>query len=207
MRRLLLKALKRIHTGVIKMEKAGLTTGLNDKGLVWIDLELTGLDLEKDKIMEIACLVTDEELNPLSEGIDIVVHQPNEVLDAMNDWCQKHHGKSGLTQACRESPVTVEEAEQKVLSLLEKHVAPGVCPLAGNTVHMDRRFLHKEMPRLDAHLHYRIVDVSTIKELCRRWYPADHREALRRKTGSHRALADIKESIDELKFYRSRIFK
>uniref|UniRef100_A0A147BH88 Putative oligoribonuclease 3'---5' exoribonuclease n=1 Tax=Ixodes ricinus TaxID=34613 RepID=A0A147BH88_IXORI len=205
---LLRTALKRyICTTATRMEQGEAGKAFCNNGLVWIDLELTGLELETCKIMEIACLVTDGQLNLLSEGIEIAIHQPDEVLEGMNDWCKEHHGKSGLTQACRESSVSVGEAEQRVLSLVSQLVPPGKCHLAGNTVYMDRLFLARYMPELNSYLHYRIVDVSTIKELCRRWYPKEYWDALNTKTGSHRALADIKESIEELKFYRQNIFK
>ncbi|EEC12271.1 YJER protein, putative, partial [Ixodes scapularis] len=165
---LLRTALKRyICTTATRMEQGEAAKAFCNNGLVWIDLELTGLELETCKIMEIACLVTDGQLNLLSEGIDIAIHQPDEVLEGMNDWCKEHHGKSGLTQACRESSVTVEEAEQRVLSLVSQLVPPGKCHLAGNTVYMDRLFLARYMPELNSYLHYRIVDVSTVKELCR----------------------------------------
>ncbi|XP_028401756.1 oligoribonuclease, mitochondrial-like [Dendronephthya gigantea] len=174
--------------------------------LVWVDLEMTGLDDQKDKILEIACLITDTNLNVIAEGPDIIIHQPKSVLESMGDWCRKHHGESGLTKAVLESKTSVEDAEDMVLNFVKEHTTPKRCLLAGNSVHVDKMFLTRYMPKFVDHLHYRIIDVSTVKELCKHWYPEAFLQAPR-KAGSHRALDDIKESLAELKFYRSAVFK
>ncbi|XP_026871268.2 small fragment nuclease isoform X3 [Electrophorus electricus] len=128
---------------------------------------MTGLDIEKDQIIEMACIITDSDLNILAEGPNLIISQPNELLESMSDWCKEHHGKSGLTQAVRDSKITLRQAEYEFLSFIRQHTPPGHCPLAGNSVHADKRFLDKYMPQFMRHLHYRIVDVSTVKELCR----------------------------------------
>ncbi|KAJ8412590.1 hypothetical protein AAFF_G00129260 [Aldrovandia affinis] len=174
--------------------------------LVWVDLEMTGLDIEKDHIIEMACIITDSDLNILAEGPHLIIKQPDELLDGMSDWCKEHHGKSGLTQAVRDSKMSLQQAEYEFLSFVRDHTPPGHCPLAGNSVHADKKFLDKYMPQFMRHLHYRIIDVSTIKELCRRWFPEEYKLAPHKKA-SHRALDDIQESIKELKFYRANIFK
>ncbi|XP_068244798.1 probable oligoribonuclease [Palaemon carinicauda] len=174
--------------------------------LVWIDLEMTGLDVEKETIMEAAVLITDSELTVVAEGPNIVLKVEDSLLDNMNDWCKEHHGKSGLTDKCRSSKISLAAAEDQLLQFVAQHTEKGKAPLAGNSVHADKRFLDKYMPKLMKHLHYRIVDVSTVKELCRRWYPEDFTNAPAKKL-SHRALDDIKESIEELRYYRSAIFK
>lgn len=174
--------------------------------MIWVDLEMTGLDIDKDQIIEMACLVTDAELNILAEGPNLIINQPDDLLDGMSAWCKEHHGKSGLTQAVRNSKVTLEQAEYEFLSFVRQHSPPGQCPLAGNSVHADKRFLDKYMPQFMHHLHYRIIDVSTIKELCRRWFPEEYKLGPQKKA-THRALEDIRESIKELQFYRSSIFK
>ncbi|XP_072885893.1 oligoribonuclease, mitochondrial-like isoform X2 [Hemitrygon akajei] len=168
--------------------------------------KMTGLDIEKDKIIEMACIITDAELNILAEGPHLIVNQPNELLDGMSEWCVQHHGKSGLTQAVRDSKISLQQAEYEFLSFVRQHTPPGLCPLAGNSVHADKKFLDKYMPQFMRHLHYRIIDVSTIKELCRRWYPDKYEDAPKKKA-SHRALDDIHESIKELQFYRKHVFK
>ncbi|KAI8470911.1 MAG: ribonuclease H-like domain-containing protein [Monoraphidium minutum] len=174
--------------------------------LVWIDLEMTGLDLDKDTIIEIACLVTDGDLKTVVEGPSLVIHHPEEVLDNMNDWCKEHHGKSGLTQRVRDSTVTLEEAEKQVLEFVAAHTEYQAAQLAGNSVHVDRAFMQRRMPALLAHMHYRIVDVSSISEVARRWSPKLARNAPRKK-GAHTALSDIKESLEELRYYRDKLFR
>ncbi|XP_053187290.1 small fragment nuclease [Scomber japonicus] len=174
--------------------------------MVWVDLEMTGLDIEKDKIIEMACIITDCDLNILAEGPNLIINQPDELLDGMSEWCKEHHGKSGLTQAVRDSKITLEQAEYEFLSFVRQHTPPGQCPLAGNSVHADKKFLDKYMPQFMYHLHYRIIDVSTIKELCRRWFSDDYKMVPHKKA-THRALDDITESIKELQFYRANIFK
>nr|XP_006642281.2 PREDICTED: oligoribonuclease, mitochondrial [Lepisosteus oculatus] len=174
--------------------------------LVWVDLEMTGLDIEKDQIIEMACIITDSELNIVVEGPNLIISQPDELLDSMSDWCKEHHGQSGLTQAVRDSKISLQQAEYEFLSFVRQHTPPGQCPLAGNSVHADKKFLDKHMPQFMRHLHYRIIDVSTIKELCRRWFPEEYKLAPKKKA-SHRALDDIQESIKELQFYRRNVFK
>ncbi len=177
-----------------------------DGRLVWIDCEMTGLDLGKDALIEIAALVTDGELQVLGGGLDLVIHTDDATLDSMPDVVAEMHAKSGLTDEVRQSTVTLAEAEQKVLAYVRRWV-PGVrsAPLAGNSVATDRRFMARDMPELEAHLHYRMVDISSIKELCRRWYPRIY-YAQPAKGLAHRALADIQESIRELAYYRRTAF-
>ncbi len=175
----------------------------HDDYLVWMDLEMTGLDPKEDTILEIATVITDGELNIIAEGPNIVVHQPNEVLDGMNDWCKQHHGDSGLSDKVRASKVSLADAEVQTLDFIRQYVSEGKSPLCGNSIHQDRRFLVTYMPKLEAYLHYRNIDVSTIKELVRRWYPTLQEP---NKQGEHLALADVLESIDELRFYRRKVF-
>ena len=174
--------------------------------LAWIDMEMTGLDPRRDQVLEIACIVTDGTLDHEIEGPEIAIHQPDEVLEGMNEWCIEQHGKSGLTQRCRESTVGLEEAETRVLEFLQQHTKPGKVPIAGSTVHCDLAFLRQHMPRIAEHLHYRIVDVSSVKELCKRWFPHQWREAPK-KVLAHTAMSDIRESIQELRYYRRTIFR
>ncbi|MFC9832542.1 oligoribonuclease [Rhodococcus sp. NPDC127530] len=178
---------------------------MQDK-LVWIDCEMTGLRLGTDKLIEIAALVTDSELNVLGEGVDIVIHADDDALAAMPDVVTKMHENSGLTDEVRKSTVTLAEAEQQVLAYIREHVpVAGTAPLAGNSIATDRGFIARDMPDLDTYLHYRMIDVSSIKELCRRWYPRIY-FGQPEKGLAHRALADIKESIRELKYYRKTAF-
>ncbi|MBM7457344.1 oligoribonuclease [Rhodococcus coprophilus] len=178
---------------------------MQDK-LVWIDCEMTGLQLDSDKLIEIAALVTDSELNVLGEGVDIVIHADEEALAAMPEVVQQMHARSGLTEEVRRSTVGLAQAEKLVLDYIREHVGEaGTAPLAGNSIGTDRRFITRDMPELDKYLHYRMVDVSSIKELCRRWYPRIY-FGQPEKGLSHRALADIKESIRELRYYRRTAF-
>jgi oligoribonuclease len=178
---------------------------VNDR-LVWIDCEMTGLDIGSDALIEIAALVTDGELRVLGEGVDVVIHADDAKLAGMIDLVHDMHAKSGLTEAVRASTVSVAEAERLVLDHIRQHVPdPRTAPLAGNTIATDRMFLARDMPELDAHLHYRMVDVSSIKELCRRWYPRIF-FAKPEKGLAHRALADIEESLRELRYYRETAF-
>ncbi|WP_161896004.1 oligoribonuclease [Gordonia spumicola] len=178
---------------------------MQDK-LVWIDCEMTGLDLGSDKLIEIAALVTDSDLNILGEGVDVVIHADDDALANMPDVVTEMHAKSGLTDEVRASTVTLAEAEEMVLAYLRQHVsATGTVPLAGNSIATDRGFITRDMPSLDAFLHYRMVDVSSIKELTRRWFPAIY-FGQPPKGLAHRALADIRESILELKYYRAAAF-
>jgi oligoribonuclease len=174
--------------------------------LVWIDCEMTGLDASSDVLLEVACLVTDSDLNIVGEGIDLVLAAPDELLDAMVPVVHEMHAASGLTEAVRASTLTVEDAERQVLDHL-RALAPDSrrAPLCGNSIATDRSFLARYMPKLDGHLHYRMIDVSSVKELARRWYPRAYYSAPV-KRGGHRALADIRESIEELRYYRKAVF-
>jgi oligoribonuclease len=173
---------------------------------VWIDCEMTGLDLGSDALIEIAALVTDADLNILGDGVDIVIHADDDALAAMPDVVKEMHARSGLTEEVRASTVTLAEAERMVLDYIRQHVpVAGTVPLAGNSIATDRGFIARDMPDLDTHLHYRMIDVSSIKELCRRWYPRIY-FGQPEKGLSHRALADIKESIRELQYYRRTAF-
>lgn len=175
--------------------------------LVWIDLEMTGLDPDRDVIVEIACVVTDSELVLLDEGIDIVVHQDDEALAQMDDYVRTMHTKSGLLPAISASTTDLDTAGAAVLDYVRRHVPePDVTPLCGNSIGTDRRFLARYLPELDNHLHYRSIDVSSIKELCRRWYPAEYKQRPS-KQEAHRALDDILESVAELRYYRQALFK
>lgn len=177
----------------------------NDQNLVWIDLEMSGLDLSRDVILEIATIITDNNLHIIAEGPDIIIHQPDFILDSMNEWCARVHGQSGLTQASRESTVSVAEAAAQTLSFISAYCTPRSAPLCGNSVHMDKAFLRVFMPDIDNYLHYRIVDVSSIKEVIKRWYPNSPNKDFK-KPENHRALEDIRYSIAELEHYRKFFF-
>lgn len=177
----------------------------NENNLIWIDLEMTGLNPERDVIIEIATLVTDSELNILAEGPVHAIHQPDLIMAAMDEWNTKQHGSSGLTQRVKESRVSASQAEADTLAFLQEWVPAGKSPMCGNSICQDRRFMVRGMPKLERYFHYRHIDVSTIKELARRWRP-EVAEGVK-KTGAHLALDDIKESINELKHYRDTFFK
>jgi len=179
---------------------------MSSGNIVWVDLEMTGLDISKEVIIEMACIVTDKNLNVLQEGINMVIHQPDNVLDNMGEWCKKHHGDSGLTQAVKDSKISLSQCEETMLNYIKRFTKEGKNCLAGNSVHADKVFLDKYMPKFMAQLHYRIIDVSSIKELCVRWYPNIFSNAPSKKL-NHRALEDINESIKELKYYRKYMFK
>ncbi len=168
--------------------------------LIWIDMEMTGLRPEIDRVIEVALVVTDAQLEPITEAFVVAVHQPDEVLDAMDAWNKGVHGRSGLIDRVRASPWIEADAERRALEFLDLHVAPGVSPMCGNSICQDRRFLARWMPRLEAHFHYRNLDVSTLKELVRRWKP-DLVKGFA-KESKHEAQADVLESIEELKYYR-----
>ena len=167
---------------------------------------MTGLDLRKDALIEVAALVTDPDLNVLGEGVDLVIHADDEALEGMPEIVRAMHEKSGLTEAARRSTVTLTEAEDRLLDYIGSHVAdPRTAPLCGNSIATDRSFLSRHLPELDAWFHYRSIDVSTVKELCRRWYPEAFKAAPV-KAGGHRAMDDIRESVAELAYYRTAIF-
>ena len=175
--------------------------------LVWLDLEMTGLDPSRHVIVEIATLVTDDDLAIVAEGPDLVVHHPPEVLAGMDDVVRAMHERSGLLDAIVDSSLTLDDAGRATLEFVKSHVPePRTAPLCGNSIGTDRRFLAVHLPDLENHLHYRSVDVSTVKELCRRWYPETY-AAAPAKAGAHRALGDIRESVAELRYYRSAIFR
>jgi oligoribonuclease len=179
---------------------------VSDDRLVWIDCEMTGLDLRRDALIEIAVIVTDAELTPLDDGLDIVIHTHDDILDTMVPFVREMHQTSGLTDAVRHSRITLGEAEQLVLAYVRGHVPePKTAPLCGNSIATDRGFIARDMPELDDYLHYRMIDVSSIKELARRWYPRVY-YAQPIKGLAHRALADIRESVQELAYYRQTLF-
>ncbi|QYJ94347.1 oligoribonuclease [Shewanella spartinae] len=177
----------------------------DETNLIWVDLEMTGLEPEVDRIIEIATIVTDKELNILAEGPVIAIHQSEDVLAAMDDWNQKHHGESGLIDRVRASDFNEQDAIEQTIAFLSEHVPAGVSPMCGNSIGQDRRFLNRYMPSLEDYFHYRNIDVSSVKELVRRWKP----EVMDgfKKQGTHQALVDIQESIAELQYYREKVFK
>jgi oligoribonuclease len=174
--------------------------------LVWIDCEMTGLDLARDALIEVAVLVTDPDLAVLDEGLDLVIHTSDEILETMVPYVREMHERSGLTEAVRASTLTLGDAEKQLLEYVRRHVPdPRSAPLCGNSIATDRGFLHRDMPLLDDHLHYRMVDVSSIKELAKRWFPRVY-QSQPPKGLEHRALADIRESVRELAYYRRTLF-
>ncbi len=173
--------------------------------LIWIDLEMTGLDTSNDTIIEIATVVTDAELNTVAEGPVVAIHQPQEVLDGMDDWNQRQHNASGLCKRVLESEFSLREAELRTLKFLKHYVSPNESPMCGNSICQDRRFLAREMPELEAFFHYRHIDVSTLKELAARWAP-NLLKGLK-KNANHLALDDIRDSIAELRYYREHLIK
>jgi oligoribonuclease len=181
------------------------TTGADDR-LVWLDLEMTGLDLARHTIVEIAVLVTDSELVPLDDGLDIVVQQPPDALAAMDDFVRTMHTKSGLLPAIEASTVPLADAGAQALAYVQSHVKAETAPLCGNSIGVDRRFLDKYLPELDAYVHYRSIDVSSLKELCRRWYPEVYKKRPSKRE-VHRALDDVRESIAELTYYRGALLR
>ncbi len=176
----------------------------SENNLIWIDLEMTGLDTDHDRIIEIATIVTDSQLNILAEGPIMAIHQTDAILDKMDAWNTRQHNQSGLVQRVKHSPYNVAEAESLTLAFLNKYVAQGKSPMCGSSICQDRRFMHRLMPNLEAYFHYRNLDVSTIKEISRRWAPDIHTY---QKQSTHLAMDDIRDSINELKFYRAHVFK
>ncbi|MEC4719684.1 oligoribonuclease [Noviherbaspirillum sp. CPCC 100848] len=177
----------------------------NEFNLVWVDMEMTGLDPDSDRIIEVACVVTDAELNILAEGPVFAIHQPDEVLDKMDAWNKGTHGRSGLIDRVKASTVSEADAETTLIEFLKRHVPAGKSPMCGNSICQDRRFMVRGMPKLEAFFHYRNLDVSTLKELCRRWKPEISSGF--KKHQKHTALADIIESIEELRYYREHFIK
>lgn len=174
--------------------------------MIWMDLEMTGLDPERDRIIEIATIITDGHLNIVEEGPDIPVYQPDSILQRMDEWNVTHHGSSGLIEKVRFSSIGVKEAEHRTLEFIKRHIPERSGILCGNSIHQDRRFIRRYMRKLDQYLHYRMVDVTSVKELAQRWMP----EILQKepeKKNSHRALDDILESIEELRFYKENVFR
>jgi oligoribonuclease len=172
--------------------------------LIWLDMEMTGLEPDTDHVLEIATLVTNADLEILAEGPDIVVHQSDEILDGMGEWCREQHGRTGLTDQSRRSTISLAEAEAQTLAFLQRFCEPGKSPLCGNSIGQDRRFIYRHLPALAQFLHYRSIDVSTIKELARRWYPLIPAIP---KGESHRALDDVRDSLAELRLYRASVFR
>jgi oligoribonuclease len=175
-----------------------------DTNLVWLDLEMTGLNFAKDRILEIATVVTDVQLNVIAEGPVLAIHQPDELLESMDEWNTTQHTKSGLIKQVKESSITEAQAEQQTLEFLQQYINPNKSPLCGNSICVDRRFLYRCMPKLEKFFHYRNLDVSTLKELALRWYANEIPEF--NKEAKHTALSDVHDSIAELKYYRERMF-
>ncbi|HOV19357.1 oligoribonuclease [Ottowia sp.] len=192
-------------TETAQAPEASVQLAKSEQNLVWLDCEMTGLDPEKERIIEIAVIVTGPQLTPRVEGPVLVIHQGDAVLDAMDSWNQGTHGRSGLTDRVKASTLTEAQAEDQVLAFLQRYVGKGQSPLCGNTIGQDRRFLVKYMPRLEAFFHYRNIDVSTLKELARRWRPEVMQAFKKRQL--HTALADVHESIDELEHYRREFIR
>ncbi|WP_434626951.1 oligoribonuclease [Chromobacterium sp. CV08] len=173
--------------------------------LIWLDMEMTGLNPDSDRIIEVAMIVTDSNLNVVAESPVLVIHQSDAILDGMDDWNKNTHGKSGLIEKVKNSAVNETEAEQRLLDFMAQYVPERGSPMCGNTIHQDRRFMARWMPRLEAYFHYRNLDVSTLKELCKRWKPEVAKGVVKR--GKHEALADIMESIEEMRYYREHFLK
>lgn len=182
-----------------------------DSRIVWVDMEMTGLDVDNCKVLEVACVITDCNLTVVARAPNLIIHQTKEVLDNMGNWCLNQHNKSGLIEDCLKSSTSEQEADDLLVNFLQDQQLPRYeCPLAGNTVYMDRLFMRKYLPKFESYLHYRIVDVSSIKELCKRWFPKAYEKSPDRRKKSlcnHRASPDILMSIEELKYYKEHIFR
>ncbi|XP_015585092.1 uncharacterized protein LOC107262926 isoform X2 [Cephus cinctus] len=198
----LIRFTNRSFTSIVKTEM----DTKKASNIVWIDMEMTGLDPETCHILEVACLITNSKLDIISDNFDVVINQPSTILENMSEWCMNQHSKTGLINESYKSIITIEDAENQLLEFIKKYVPEGKCPIAGNTVYMDRIFLRKYMPHVNEYIHYRIIDVSTIKELAKRWNVDVYQLGIT-KNLNHRALSDIKESIEELKIYKKHIFK
>ena len=177
----------------------------NDTHLVWVDMEMSGLDPDKDVVLEVALVVTDKDLNLVEEGPVLVVHQSDTVLDAMDSWNKSTHGKSGLVDKVKASPLSEADVETRMIEFMARHVGERKSPMCGNSICQDRRFMARHLPKLEAYFHYRNLDVSTLKELAARWRP-ELKDGFK-KANSHTALADIQESIEELKYYREHFIR
>ncbi|MDO4878192.1 MAG: oligoribonuclease [Neisseria sp.] len=177
----------------------------NADNLCWLDMEMTGLNPDTDRIIEIAVIITDKDLNTLAQSEVYVIHQSNEILDNMDEWNTATHGRTGLTRRVRESALTEADVEQRLLDFISQWIPEKAVPMCGNTIHQDRRFMQRYMPKLEAYFHYRNIDVSTLKELARRWNPPVLKGIVKR--GSHQALDDILESIEEMRHYRQNFLK
>ena len=188
-----------------KLRNSSRIMAQDPNNLIWIDMEMSGLNPDTDKVLEVALIVTDSRLNALAEGPALVVHQPDAVLDRMDDWNKSAHAKSGLIGRVKASALSEAQVEAQMIAFLAQHVPSGISPMCGNSVHQDRRFLSRHMPALEAYFLYRNLDVSTLKELAKRWKPEIM--AGLTKHGKHEALADIQESIEELKYYREHFLK
>lgn len=187
------------------MTSPAATSVKSENNLVWLDMEMTGLQPDTDRIIEVAVVVTDAELNILTEGPVLVIHQPDSVLDAMDNWNKGTHGRSGLIDKVKASTLTEAQAEAELLAFLKRWVPAGKSPMCGNSICQDRRFMARHMPKLESFFHYRNLDVSTLKELCKRWEPAIHKGFIKRQL--HTALADILESVEELRYYRTHFIR
>ena len=177
----------------------------DQNNLCWLDMEMTGLDPQHDKIIEIAMIITDKDLNILAQSPVYAIHQSDDVLNNMNQWCITTHARTGLTERVRQSQYTEEQVENELLAFMQTWLPEKTSPMCGNTIHQDRRFMARYMPRLEAYFHYRNLDVSTLKELTRRWHPTVYKGIV--KKGSHQALDDILESIEELRYYRQTFLR
>jgi len=177
----------------------------DQNNLLWLDMEMTGLNPDADRVIEIAVVVTDSQLNTLAEAPVLVIHQPDSVLDAMDDWNKKAHARSGLIEKIKQSKLSEADVSAQMLEFLQQYVPPNTSPMCGNSICQDRRFMARHLPQLEVFFHYRNLDVSTIKELVKRWKPEIARGVV--KSGKHEALADIYESIEELKYYRENFFR